>query len=152
MRNIKFRAFVDGKMYPVTNLDYIQDGSGIIAHIHVKGINQEIPSGQFELMQYTGLTDENGQEIYEGDLLRRPTVNRTIYLVDFNDENYGWLMGWNLLEYGIIDDKNNLSEFDKVQWSNNKDVVDYPVKSYYYGSSPDEHYEVVGNIFEGIDK
>jgi uncharacterized phage protein (TIGR01671 family) len=70
MRDIKFRAFFDGKMYPVNNLDYIQDGSGIIAHIHVKGIDQEIPSGQFELMQYTGLTDRNGQEIYEGDIVR----------------------------------------------------------------------------------
>jgi len=91
MRDIKFRAFFDGKMYPVNNLDYIQDGSGIIAHIHVKGIDQEIPSGQFELMQYTGLTDRNGQEIYEGDIVRvtyeRGDILRTVIIgeVEFGD-------------------------------------------------------------------
>jgi len=100
--------------------------------------------------QYTGLKDKNGQEIYEGDLLVKQSVSRTVYLVDFNDENYGWMMGWNLLEYGIIDDNGYCSELDKVTGINNPEIMNYPVKSYYYGSSPDDTYEVMGTIFEGI--
>jgi len=100
--------------------------------------------------QYTGLKDKNGQEIYEGDLLVKQSVSRTVYLVDFNNENYGWMMGWNLLEYGIIDDNGYCSELDKVTGINNPEIMNYPVKSYYYGSSPDDTYEVMGTIFEGI--
>ena len=104
----------------------------------------------YVVQQYTGLKDKNGQEIYEGDLLVKQSVSRTVYLVDFNDENYGWMMGWNLLEYGIIDDNGYCSELDKVTGINNPEIMNYPVKSYYYGSSPDDTYEVMGTIFEGI--
>jgi uncharacterized phage protein (TIGR01671 family) len=149
MRQIKFRIWHKCKAC------FISDEVAIYYDGVIDWLNQDRPvldNNDVVIQQYTGLKDKNAKEIYEGDLLWRPTVNRTIYLVDFNDENYGWVMGWNLLEYGIIDDKNNLSEFDKVQWSNNSDVVNYPVKSYYYGSSPGDYHEVVGNIFEGIDK
>lgn len=109
------------------------------------------------IQQYTGLKDKNGVEIYEGDLLTQRSF-KTIYLVDFNNENYGYVMGWNLLDYGYFKD-GIFSECEKVEYSNSN-TVNYPVSKYYYGKCPtnneidglDPYYEVVGNIFEGVDK
>lgn len=147
MREIKFRAFVDGKMYPVTNLDYIQDGSGIIAHIHVKGINQEIPSGQFELMQYTGLKDKNGKEIYEGDILTFPKDSVEDYIVHA------------VIKYGVGEFDGGVYKYpgfylestgDDVNCKNGDIMEPYEITNLIKDTKWYD-YEVVGNIFEGTN-
>jgi len=69
MREIKFRAwsYENSKMIEVGQLEFFTGGE-----IH---INEELPShfqGKklYELMQYTGLKDKNGKEIYEGDIVK----------------------------------------------------------------------------------
>ena len=59
MRDIKFRLWnnIQDKMLPHNRIDFdfIFDGN---------------EHNDFNLMQFTGLTDKNGKEIYEGDIVR----------------------------------------------------------------------------------
>ena len=61
MREIKFRAWNGEQM---VSPDYI-DNRGI-AHWR----ENSIPTSTDKIMQYTGLKDKNGKEIYEGDIVR----------------------------------------------------------------------------------
>lgn len=77
---------------------------------------------EFELMQYTGLKDKNGVEVYEGDILQlfygKENTPLTTTKVFFNEEGY-----W---------DSKNLSE-------------QHPFRACYGGFNK---CEVIGNIYE----
>ena len=68
-REIKFRAYSshNHKMYPVSDIEWDIDGRiWVTADDGKNGI--ELIDEEANLMQYTGLHDKNGREIYEGDL------------------------------------------------------------------------------------
>ena len=71
MREIKFRAWDGKKMHQVSTLSYLGDT--------VKYLGGYKEHWGNDIMQYTGLKDKNGKEIYEGDLL----------FVDEEVEHYG---------------------------------------------------------------
>jgi len=65
MREIKFRGFEHNKMIYNPCLSDFENGSAI-------EINPAIRFYEGILMQYTGLKDKNGKEIYEGDIIKIP--------------------------------------------------------------------------------
>lgn len=61
MREIKFRCWHDNKMQRVNYIDFAHEKIDLFA-------SDTIKFKEGVLMQYTGLKDKNGKEIYEGDI------------------------------------------------------------------------------------
>jgi YopX protein len=116
-REIKFRAWskVERKMYACFGF---MSGQVLI-------IKDNIPTGikdeYFELMQFTGLHDKNGREIYEGDIIQRPDVGVPM------------LVRWNAQEV----------RFDLTRKPDN-----FKSTMIWWTGITDTDYEIIGNIYE----
>ena len=129
MREIKFRAWLkdDKRMIEVRSIDFHEEGNIITVNYNdIFGF--EFNENEIELMQYTGLKDKNGKEIYEGDIVDiHQTVNgQSVFVIEVTntglvipryafDKNYKY-------EYNIRE----LLEFDEY----------------------DKEIEVIGNVWE----
>ena len=96
MREIKFRAWAHiGKM-----MLYTERCSGISIFINEPTLTFPIKEpisisfGEYELMQYTGMKDCHGKEVYEGDIVvvGQDTGNEyDRYIMTFNDDSHSYL-------------------------------------------------------------
>ena len=122
MRDIKFRAYNprDKKMhYDITGIEIVNDGS--ISGIFIDGAFFLIE--EVYLMQYTGLKNKNGKEIYEGDIVEWAGIKMEV----FWGEDIG-------IGYGFC-------------WKPCGDNSDYHESM----TGFIDEYEVIGNIYENKD-
>ena len=131
MREIKFRAWdKEDKRMIIDEQDFIPvkvTNKGVLKlnpH-HKENFWEFIDEERFEIMQYTGIKDKNGCEIYEGDILH----------CIFEDENY--IVEWDEIGAGFL--------FHRINNKKRTGGIDYYEFEDICGSFG---FEVIGNIYE----
>ena len=120
MREIKFRAWDGGQMFQVEHLSLIDGG--------VNGLHLLWKS----LMQYTGLQDSEGNDLYESDIIHHK--DEGYFEITYADEWGGWAVALyeNVIdqETGAVDDKRfevPLSDFLKnAEFKNVGNIYENP--------------------------
>lgn len=99
MRKLKYRVWdkVMKKMFKPQAISFDIKSSVPFA-VSVPGKSWE-PAGKFELLQWTGFSDQNGMDVYEADLVR---ISSTLYKIVWNET----LAAFELAELGSSSRRN----------------------------------------------
>ena len=128
MRDIKFRAWHNGGNYPE---------EATMLHDKAHHIFKWLDEGQsVSIMQFTGLKDKNGVEIYEGDIVKAFTVRGMTYDYCFEKDNDPECIYQICFDDGCFQFKNTKQWSDgSNDWKSIENVELFKV-------------EVIGNIYE----
>ena len=123
MREIKFRAWFKAKQEMISwkqlSLEF-KDGFTTIWIPKNKSIEDAYDLDDIELMQYTGLKDKSGTEIYEGDIVKHSS--------EYNEEFTAAI----IYDRGVF----ALEDDERLPY------VQYPLHDW------NKSLEVIGNVFE----
>ena len=144
-REIKFRA------WDIENKEWSEEVTGVTINGEPLYNGPDDTYPDVILMQYTGLKDKNGKEIYEGDIVRVPTeINKDVFgewsLREIKYNNGGFLSSYLTSEKGQIVRRGYTASF----------IIEEPnidTKRMLWGFDPVEvsTFEVVGNVYENAD-
>lgn len=152
-REIKFRAWLkeDKKMVNVETMDFTDKSIQYLKKSEI--INAYIlrrESDDIELMQYTGLKDKNGKEIYEGDILLSSNENGIfLQLIGFGNDNReysGILNGFKIIDGRLLE--NDDYEIDECKEFTQELIKAHNIPILQPENMIIDGWWVIGNIYE----
>jgi uncharacterized phage protein (TIGR01671 family) len=104
MREIKFRAWYNNKMVDDEEAKRLLYNNTSTSALFIT---------ELDMMQYTGLKDKNGKEIYEGDIIRSffSDGQECIHKIGYESAEGRFTASWKLISCGI--NQAWINEFEK---------------------------------------
>ena len=125
MREIKFRAWVEDKMVDLQKITPLALSDAMNSQLAMKELGGLfIPfSNKVILMQYTGLKDKNGKEIYEGDIVSHQNGIQEV-LYDNNTASFqmslnSFVLDQEVCDYDSVEVIGNIYENSNLTEGNN---------------------------------